>query len=478
MTTSNLFLPGNLRYQPKEMVKYFGYDNLYRTVGEVEIASLQVLGEIGVIPPEEIALLNPEVVEAILSIPTTVIDKTEREVTKHDIQAWRVEARKCVDPRLGRWLHVILTSYDPLDTGRALQFVRAYKESLIPSLRELILVLADVVRNNSDVLQIGRTHGQSALPITAGFWLATILSRILFSTQEADRHCQQMVGKISGAVGAYNAQVGLGISERCGDTPFENRVLAKLGLKPARISTQILPPEYLTNFLHAIHLLSACFGQFGRDCRNLTRSEIAEISEPFSVTQAGSSTMAAKRNPISFEGLEGDWLRVKCAYHLVQEGLISDHQRDLVGSRGARDFPIILIIVQGQLDVLLRKDKQTNLPFLKRMQIDEESCRRNFQRAESIVLGEPLYIALQIAGFDGDAHGFVNHALTPVSLETGKTLVEVLEEMIQEDPGLEEIYLNIPPEIRYLLHHPEQYTGLASAKANEIADLAVAQMSG
>lgn len=118
MEVKNLAMPSNPRYQPKKMVPYFGYDNLYRAVAEVEFANLQVLGEIGVIPSVEIALLTDEVMTAILDIPTTVIDKTERQITKHDIQAWRMEARKLADPRLGRWIHVILTSYDPLDTAR------------------------------------------------------------------------------------------------------------------------------------------------------------------------------------------------------------------------------------------------------------------------------------------------------------------------------------------------------------------------
>jgi adenylosuccinate lyase len=91
--------------------------------------------------------------------------------------------------------------------------------------------------------QIGRTHGQHALPITAGFWSATILSRILTNIQSANSAAEKLAGKISGAVGVHDAQVGLGIAARCGDKTFEERVLEKLGLKAAPISTQILPPE-------------------------------------------------------------------------------------------------------------------------------------------------------------------------------------------------------------------------------------------
>ncbi|OGD56402.1 hypothetical protein A2V71_04695 [Candidatus Berkelbacteria bacterium RBG_13_40_8] len=473
MVEKNLALPGNPRYQPKELLSFFGYDNLYRTVGEVELANIDILAELGVIPQEEYALLTPDARAVILDIPTTQIDITESNVTKHDIQAWREEARKIADPKLGRWFHLILTSFDALDTGRILQFLRAYQKAVRPSLVEVITILAVIVRRNSDVLQIGRTHGQFALPITVGFWLATVLNRLLYNMGEVDRYAEQLVGKISGAVGAFNAQVGLGITKLCENGPsFEEKVLAKLGLKPTKISTQILPPEPLANFLHSIHLLSAVFGQLGNDCRHLMRSEIAEISEPFSASQSGSSTMAGKRNPINWEGLVGDWQKAKCEYHKVQEGLISEHQRDLVGSRVARDFPILLVILQTQLNTLLKKDK-TKKTFLERISINEAACKKNFQVAAPIALAEPLYIALQMAGFKGDAHKFVNHTLTPESLASGKLLVVVLEEMLPEDSELDKIYQNIPLEIRELLHHPENYTGKAAEKAQEIANLAM-----
>src|SRR5207253_2306393 len=99
-------LPGNPRYQPKKLVPFFGYDNLYRGVAEVELATLTTLGEIGVIPAEEMALLTPAVCDALMNIRTTQVDEIERRVTKHDIRAWVRCAQELMDPRLGRWLHV------------------------------------------------------------------------------------------------------------------------------------------------------------------------------------------------------------------------------------------------------------------------------------------------------------------------------------------------------------------------------------
>lgn len=468
----NLILPGNPRYQPKSLIPYFGYDNLYRTVAEVELANLDTLAEIGVIPKGDIKLLTPVVRDRIFDIPTTQVDKTEREITKHDIRAWIREAQNILNPRLGRWVHVPLTSYDAIDTARILQFLRAYQQSLHPSIKDVLLLMAELVEQFASQLQIGRTHKQAALPITVGFWLATILSRILYNAEKMDEHANQLVGKISGAVGAYNAQAGLGICDRCGAITYEERVLERLGLKPSRISTQILPPEPLGYFLFSCCMLSASLGQLGRDGRNLMATEIAEFAESFEQGQVGSSTMAHKRNPINWENMEGQWLRTKNEFGKVMDTLISDNQRDLVGSCVARDYPIILVNLQCQLDTLLRKNKE-GVPFLQRVTVNEDACQRNFDHNAHLILAEPLYIAMQMAGYEKDAHELVNRQVVPLATKSGRPLVEELEDYcIYKDAEALIAYRHIPEEVKELLHHPENYTGLAAEKAMEIACLA------
>src|SRR3990167_3163472 len=288
-------LPGNPRYQPSSLKPIFGYDNLYVPVGEVEIATLQTLAEIGLIPEADVAYLTDKVIKQVLSITTTEVDEVERAVTHHDIRAWVHCAQKHLGS-LGRWGHITPTSYDALDTARSLQFARAHQQALKPLVEHLIRILCEKVRAFADLRQIGRTHGQHALPITVGFWLATILNRVLYNIGQMDYFARGLVGKVSGAVGAHNAQIGLGIAAHCGNTSFEERVLHKLGLNLAPISTQILPPEPLAYYLYSACMLSAVLAQFGRDCRHLMRSEIGEICEPFEAGQVGSSTMAHKRN--------------------------------------------------------------------------------------------------------------------------------------------------------------------------------------
>jgi hypothetical protein len=167
----NLSLPGNPRYQPKDLQSVFGYDNLFRAVAEVEIATMKTLADIGIIPKADIASLTPAVEQELLAIPTTEVDDVESKVTKHDIRAWVRIAQGKVAPGLRRWIHVPLTSYDALDTARALQFVRGHE--VVRRLTDKVIGLfIEQVNLFAAQPQIGRTHGQHALPITVGFWIA------------------------------------------------------------------------------------------------------------------------------------------------------------------------------------------------------------------------------------------------------------------------------------------------------------------
>lgn len=493
----NLSLPGNPRYQPKDLQSVFGYDNLFRAVAEVEIATMKTLAEIGVIPEADIASLTPVVEQELLAIKTTEVDDVERKVTKHDIRAWVRIAQSKVDPGLRRWIHVPLTSYDALDTARTLQFVRGHE--VVRKLTDKVIGhFVEQVNLFALQPQIGRTHGQHALPITVGFWLATILSRILTNIQSANSAAEKLVGKISGAVGVYNAQVGLEINQKClsqgsyvyvlekaGKDPdkaskdpdvwksptFEERVLRRLGLNPASISTQILPPEPIADYLFSCIKLSASFGQFGRDGRHLMRTEIAELAEPFEKGQVGSSTMAHKRNPINFENLEGTWIKNQIEFGKVLATMVSEHQRDLVGSSIARDFPTIVVNLVNQLNTLLRE--AGGKPFISRISVDEVALKRNFEAQGDAILAEPIYIALQMAGYEGDAHELVNQEAMPHSKHYGVSLLDATARILQGKVGPNSlVWSKIPSETISMLSKPETYTGAAVMKAREIAESA------
>lgn len=465
---ANLALPGNPRYQPKDLIRDFGYDNLARPLVEVEFAALDTLAEFGVIPEKDWLLITDELRQKILAITTSEMDKIEREITKHDIRALVRLMQDLLPQSLRRWVHVPLTSYDVIDTARMLQFTRVHEQILRRKIKTLVCALQNQARTHADVRQIGRTHGQHALPITVGFWFANILSRVLYSANQMDAYASGLVGKISGAVGAYNAQVGLGIDAR---SNFEQRVLQRLHLSTAPISTQILPPEPLAYYLFSAVALSGACAQLADDARHLMRTEIGEITEPFVKGQVGSSTMAHKRNPVSFEGVVSAWKKNKAEMQKVLENMLSEHQRDLTGSALSRDFPTIIVNLTTQLDTLLRGDKDDARPFIERIRVNVEACERNLAMQGDVILAEPLYLALQMYGYKGDAHEVINHeAMKMVSDDL--TLVEAVEKLAIGDDEIASALNNIPVELHALFREPGNYNGKAAAKVQEICELA------
>ena len=149
-------MPGNPRYQPKALQAYFGYDRLYRPAVEVEIAVLHELATRGVVSASDIVFLTPFVEQRLLDITTTEVDKVEREITKHDVRALVRLMQDILPAPLRRWVHVPLTSYDVLDTARALQFSRAHQFVVHPKAARVVELLAEKVIAPED---LGETVG-------------------------------------------------------------------------------------------------------------------------------------------------------------------------------------------------------------------------------------------------------------------------------------------------------------------------------
>jgi len=468
----NLSMPGNPRYQPKDLVEIFGYDNLAPFLVRVELAVMRALMGRGIIPSEDAVLLTKEREERLYAITTSQMDKVEREITKHDIRALVRLMQECLPPQLARWVHVPLTSFDVLETARALQFKTAHEKVVGPKLAKVISLFSERALEYADVPQIGRTHGQHAVPITVGFWLATVLDRILASGVEMGKRAEELCGKISGPVGAYNAQKALGIQAEAGKGSLEDEVLNSLGLETPLISTQILAPEPMAYYLFACTMLSAALAQFANDCRHLMRTEIAELGEPFEAGQVGSSTMAQKRNPVTFENICGMWLRNRNAFGLVFDTLVSEHQRDLVGSSLMRDFPQIIVNLVHQLDALLRLGGANKQPFLARISVDVLRCRQNVDMTRGVILAEPAYLVLQMYGYEGDAHELINHTVVPLVGSTGLTFYDALSQVAERDRDVKLVWDQVPHELKELFGHPEKYTGRAVAATQQICAFA------
>lgn len=474
----NLTQAGNLRYQPKCTKQVLGYDNLILPMIDVEWAVLEVFAEVGIIPAQRASLLTRSLKAYIKDfITTTMVDEREQAETGHFEAALFAIIGERIPPELRPYVHQFLTSMDTRDTAMSLLYMRTHA-AMKPLIRDVVKHFGEKIHAHRSDVKMGRTHLQHALPITFGFEFTPTLERIMKDALAMDEAAKKLVGKMTGAVGVSNPHVAHKLDERCGSTPFQKRVLSKLGLQYEVFSTQNVLPEALADYLFACVKLSAALGQFGRDCRILMSTEIAEVYEEFGVGQVGSSRMPHKRNPKTFEQLEGMYYRAKAEYAKVLDTLISSLSRDLVGSCVMRDFPMIVIILATQLETLLeRRDGKT---FIERIGFNTMRAKDRVRESGRVVLSEPLHTSLALAGFSKDAHRFVSHEIVPL-LRAGLTPYQALEAVaaLTGDREAMNLFKGFPKDLQEMFRSgcAFDYTGTAEIDAGVVAARAVGFLS-
>lgn len=411
----NLQMPGDGRYQPKKLRPFLGYDQWAGWLIIVEWFWMITLAKIGVMPKEDYNLLRQDLLYELLSkIPTVVQDAKEKEKEfKHDILALLALMREILPVRLHRWLHLCGTSYDIINTAQALQIMIVFQDVFVPELRELDELWRDKIKENAKVVQAGRTHLQTALPVTVGFWLANLHNRFVNSARKAQQFSRKIPGKFSGAVGTSASQRAL-IDSRDG----ERVLMETLCLPIAEINTQITPPEDMARFYHELVLLSGSLANLGEDTRILQSSQFGEITSESS----SSSTMSHKKgNPIAAENVAGMHVTVIAEYMKVMMTLVSDLQRDLRWSNVMRSYSAVAVYVFQQIITAKR--------LLVSMKTDETVCRQNFNQSARLVVAEVLHLALQREGY-ADAHNLVNKKIVPIAAGSGENLWKTMEEFV------------------------------------------------
>ncbi len=261
------------------MKRVWSDDNKYEKWLAVELAVCEAWCEEGVIPQEDmvrlrIAKYDPQRMDEIFS------------TTRHDVTAFISSITGNLGPE-GRWLHLGLTSSDMLDTGLDLQLMEA-GGILLDEVDRATSALAARALEHKDTLMMGRTHGVHAEPMTMGLKLALWWDEMNRQRERLEAALETVrVGKISGAVGTH-ATVPPSV---------EDRVCARLGLKVAGISNQVIQRDRYAHFMTTLALIAASLEKFATEIRSLQRTEIHELEEPFGHGQTGSSSMPHKRNP-------------------------------------------------------------------------------------------------------------------------------------------------------------------------------------
>ncbi len=382
----------------------------------------------------------------------------EEEKTQHNIRALVNVIKRHLPAPLIPYVHLGATSVDMLDTANALKIRDAVKGILLPLLADLELALARLARQEADTPQIGRTHGQFAVPITVGFALAEYVSRLGKSILEVRRLTDGLKGKFAGAVGAYNATSVMTTDPEA----LERKVLGYLGLEPSEHSTQLVEPEYLLRLLLELNVAFGVIANLADDLRNLQRSEIGEFRELFTATQVGSSTMPQKRNPWNSEHVKSLWKTFAPRAMTFFMDQISEHQRDLTNSASGRFVGDYLAGFAAAAARMLK--------VVSTLSVDRERLDRNLKDgAGDLVLAESVYILLSLAG-EPEGHEVVR-VLTLECEREKRPLIDGLKARPEVWKTLvKELKARTGWEAETFFSHPEFYHGQAPAKAKALAD--------
>mgnify|MGYP000191636014 CR=1 FL=1 len=358
------------RYTLSEMKAIWSQENKFRKWLEVEICVCEALAEKGVIPADALREIKEK---ADFSVQR--IEEIE-EVTNHDVIAFLT----CVAEYVGdaaKYIHLGLTSSDVLDTALAIQIKEA-GEQILRRLERLREVLADKAREHRHTIMIGRTHGIHAEPITFGL-------KMLLWVAETERNIERLrqaiatvsAGKISGAVGTY-ANI---------DPSVEEYVCRKLGLQPARVSTQVLQRDRHAAFMTTLAVIGSSLDKFATEIRNLQRTDILEVEEYFKKGQKGSSAMPHKRNPITAERVSGLARVLRGNALAALENVPLWHERDISHSSVER---VIIPDSTITLDYMIYKFTG----IMENLLVYPERMKQNLQRTRGLIFSQRVLLAL------------------------------------------------------------------------------------
>lgn len=403
-------------------------------------------------------------IEAELDQVACTIDPSrvyaEEEKTKHNIRALVNILKDMVSPEVAPLVHLGATSVDILDTALSVRIRDCMKTVILPELRELEKKLCEIAAREAATPEVGRTHGQHAVPITFGFAMAEYVSRLGKSIMEIERRADGLAGKLAGAVGAYNA-TSMIVKD---PEDLEKRYLDYLGLAPSEHSTQLVEPEYLLRLLLECNVAFGIIANLADDLRNLQRSEVGEVFEYFSSTQVGSSTMPQKRNPWNSEHVKSLWKAFAPRVMTFFMDQISEHQRDLTNSASQR---FVADYLSGFTFAVARMKS-----VVSGLQADREGMARNLAEAggkvKGGVLAEPAYILLAESGIS-DGHEVIRK-ITLDAETNGITFFEALRKNA-------DAFARITAQLEKLgvadaagfFANPERYRGLAAEKAARLA---------
>jgi adenylosuccinate lyase len=396
------------RYSRPEMTALWSLEARYNRWLDVELAACEAMASLGLVPVaaaegcrSRAGSINEQDAHAIVEIEKTV---------KHDVIAFLTFLEQRIGPE-ARFLHLGLTSSDVLDTALACQLAAASRLMLsgLDRARGAVKVRAFEHR---DTPMVGRSHGIHAEPTTFGLKLAIWYDELGRAEQRLSRALDTVsVGKISGAVGTF-ANV---------PPEVEAMVCARLGLRAAPASSQIVQRDRHAEFFAALALCGASIDKFATEIRHLQRTEVREVEEPFTEGQKGSSAMPHKRNPVLSENLSG-LARLLRGYALAAlEDVPLWHERDISHSSVERVIAPDATIV---LDFMLQRFAR----LIEDLRVYPERMKKNLEATNGLIYSQRVLLELTRRGLPRQTAYVIVQRCASRSLDEGVPFRQALAE--------------------------------------------------
>lgn len=367
------------RYTLPEMGSLWSEQNKFQKWLDVEIAVCEVHAEMGTIPREAVAEIKARARFSVERI--NEIEKT----TNHDVIAFTTNLAEEIG-EAARFVHYGLTSSDVVDTANAL-LLRDACDLLLGRIDALTTILKKRAYEFKDTPQVGRTHGVHAEPTSFGLTFALWHDEMRRNRHRLERAREAVaVGKISGAVGTFAFL----------DPIVEEKVCARLGLKAAPVSTQIIQRDNYAEYLSTLALIASSLDKFALTVRHWQRTEVREAQERFAKGQKGSSAMPHKRNPIISERICGIARVIRANSMVGFENVGLWHERDISHSSAER---IVLPDSSIALDYILNKAAS----LIDGLVVYPERMLENLRATRGLIFSGQLLLALTNKGMSRES---------------------------------------------------------------------------
>ncbi len=395
LTTLNALSPLDGRYQTKldALRPYFSEYALIKHRAWVEVEWLKALAAASELT--EIAAFSPATIKGLDAAIANFSESDAAQVksiearTNHDVKAleYWLKDKFAANPEINKaseFIHFACTSEDINNLSHGLMLKTARDEVMLPFLANLMARLKELATQLADQPMLSRTHGQTASPSTMGKELANVLYRL--QRQEKQLKNNEILGKINGAVGNFNAH--LAAYPDFDWEQFAERFVRSLGLTYNPMTIQIEPHDYMAELYDSFARINTILIDLNRDIWGYI--SVGYFKQKVKAGEIGSSTMPHKVNPIDFENSEGNLGMANALLrHMAEKLPISRWQRDLTDSTVLRNMGVAFGYTLLAYDACLRG--------LNKLEINPEKLAQDLD-ASWEVLAEPIQTVMRRYG--------------------------------------------------------------------------------